>query len=66
MEDEVWAADNWFEEWQAQSHGIIFISKEQSSSGPHVSFTGQLPGQSECLSFLQKKVRNIFGRFRLA
>jgi hypothetical protein len=36
------------------------MSKEQSSSGPHVSSTGHLLGQSMCLFLLQKKVINIF------
>jgi len=42
----------WHVHWQL----TIFISKEQSWSGPHVSPTGHSPGQSLWWSRLQKNV----------
>jgi hypothetical protein len=39
------------------------MSNEQSSSGPHISLTGHLLGQSMCLFLLQKKVVNIFYKY---
>jgi hypothetical protein len=45
--------------WHLHSQSTIFMSNEQSSSGPHVSLTGHLIGHSACLSLLQKKVINI-------
>jgi hypothetical protein len=46
----------YFPLWHVHWHLTIFMSNEQSWSGPHASPTGHSPGQSPWRSRLQKKV----------
>jgi hypothetical protein len=52
--------------WHSHAHFTTLMSKEQSWFGPHDSPTGHSPGQSPCLSRLQKKVsiRKQLGKSR--